>query len=80
MTTVSFMLLNLYSPLTGWDQLVRLIKMTIQNAEASVKIENLTSKPFSVSPGVPQGDPLSTKIFNFILDSVIKLNLRGDAN
>jgi hypothetical protein len=27
------------------NKLVRLIKMTLQNTEASVKIENLTSKP-----------------------------------
>jgi len=49
--------------------------------EASVKIENLTSKPFSIFSGVYQGDPLSATIFNLILDSVIKnLNLRGDIN
>ena len=48
--------------------------------EASVKIENLNSKPFSISTGVQQGDPLSATIFNLILDSVIKkLNLRGDS-
>jgi hypothetical protein len=53
--------------------------MTLQNTEASVKIENLTSKPFSISSGVHQGDPLSATIFNLILDSVIKkLDLRGD--
>jgi hypothetical protein len=53
--------------------------MTIQNTEASVKIENLTSKPFSISSGVRQGDPLAATIFNLTLDSVIKkLNLRGD--
>jgi len=59
--------------------LVRLIKMTVQNMEESVKIENVTSKLFSISSGVRQGDPLSATIFNLILDSVIKkLNLRGD--
>jgi len=47
--------------------------------KASVKIENLTSKPFSISSGVRQGDPLSATIFNLIMDLVInKLNLRGD--
>jgi sorting nexin-29 len=30
------------------NKLVSLIKMTIQNMKASVKIENLTSKPFSI--------------------------------
>jgi sorting nexin-29 len=40
------------------SKLVRLIKMTLQNTEASVKIENLTYNPFSVSSGVRQGDPL----------------------
>jgi len=46
------------------NTLIRLIKMTLQNTEASVKIENLTSKPFSISSGVRQGDPLSATIFN----------------
>ena len=47
--------------------------------EASVKLENLTSKPSSISSGVRHRDPLSATIFNLILDSVIKkLNLRGD--
>jgi len=40
------------------NKLVRLIKMTLQNMEASFKIENLTSQPFSISSGVHQGDPL----------------------
>jgi hypothetical protein len=53
--------------------------MTLQNTKASVKIENLTSKPFLISSGVRQGDPLFATIFNLVLDSVIKkLNLRGD--
>jgi hypothetical protein len=63
------------------NKLVRLIKMTIQNTEASPKIENLTSKPFSISSGVRQGDPLSATTFNLILDLVIKkLSLRGDVS
>jgi uncharacterized protein YoxC len=53
--------------------------MTPQNTEASVKIENLTSKPFLISSGVHQGDSLSATIFNLIRDLVIKkLNLRED--
>jgi len=44
------------------NKLVRLIKMTLQNMEASVKIENLTSKPFSISSGVHQGEPLCNNI------------------
>jgi hypothetical protein len=46
------------------NKLVQLIKMTLQNTEASVKIENLTSKPFSISSGVRQGDPFSATLFN----------------
>jgi hypothetical protein len=53
--------------------------MTLQNTEANTKIEDLTSKPFSISSGVHQGYPLSATIFNLTLDLVIKkLNLRGD--
>jgi len=54
--------------------LVRLIKMTIQDMEASVKIQNLTSNPFSLSSGVRQGDPLSATIVNK------KINFRGDVS
>jgi hypothetical protein len=55
--------------------------MTIQNTEASVKIENLTSNQFSISYGVCQDNPVFAKIFNLILDQVIKkLNLRGDVS
>jgi hypothetical protein len=51
--------------------------MTLQNMEESVKIENLTSKPFSISSGVHQGDPLSATIFNVIFHLVIKkINLK----
>ena len=60
------------------NELVRLIKMTIQNTEASLQIENLTSKPFSVSSGVRQGHPLCVTVLNLTLDSVVKkLSLRG---
>jgi len=53
--------------------------MTLQTTEASVKIENLTYKSFSVTSGVRQGDPLSATVCGLILDSVIKkLSLRGD--
>ena len=63
------------------NKLVRLIKMTIQNMEATVRIENLTSNPSSISSGLCQGVPLSATVFNLILDSVIKkLKLRGDVS
>ena len=63
------------------NKLVRLIKMTIQNTEASVKIENLASNPFLILSGVRQGDSLSATIFNLTLVSVIKkLKLRGDVS
>jgi hypothetical protein len=53
--------------------------MALQNMEASVKIKNLTPKPFLISSGVHRGDPPSATIFSLILDSVIKkLNHRED--
>jgi hypothetical protein len=46
-----------------------------------VKIEILISKPFLISSGVRQDDPLSATLFNLILDSVIKkINLRGNVS
>jgi hypothetical protein len=63
------------------NKLVRLIKMTIQNTEARVKTGNLTFKPFLISPGMRQGNPLSTTISNLMLDLVItELNLRGEVS
>jgi len=44
------------------NKLVRLIKMTIQNTEVSVKIENLTSNPVLISSDVRQGDPFCNNI------------------
>jgi hypothetical protein len=44
------------------NKLVRLIKMTILTTEASVKIENLTSKPLVISYDVRQGDPFCNNI------------------
>jgi len=46
------------------NTLLQLIKMTLQNKEASVKTEKLTSKSFSFSSGVHQGDPISAIMFN----------------
>jgi len=46
------------------NKLVRLIQMTIQNMEASVKIENLSSNTFPISSGVRHGDPVSATTFN----------------
>jgi hypothetical protein len=61
------------------NKLVQLSKMTIRSTEASVDIEYLTYKPFSISSGLRQGDPLSATIFYLTLVSVIKeLNVMSD--
>ena len=53
------------------NKLVRVIKMTLQNTETSVKTKNLTSKSFSVSSGVRQRDPPSAPTFNLMLKPFI---------
>ena len=60
-------------------KLIRLIKLTLENTTAKVKVNNAYMEEFRVESGVKQGDPLSPTLFSLVTDTVIKkLNLRGN--
>ena len=45
------------------NKLIRLVKMTIKNTTASVKVTNKLSNSFTFNAGVRHGDGLSTTLF-----------------
>ena len=63
------------------SKLIRLIKLTLENTTAIVKINNAYTRTieFRVESGVKQGDPLSPTLFSLVTDTVWKkLDLRGN--
>lgn len=53
-------------------KIINLVKMTLQNTRYKVRVGDSCSADFVVERGLRQGDPLSTVLFNFVLDEVIK--------
>ena len=51
---------------------VNLVKQTLVNTSAKVKVHGLTTDPIEINSGVRQGDALSTVIFNLMLNFAIK--------
>jgi len=61
------------------DNLIKLIKLTMQRTKMKAKVNNSYSEWFETKTGVRQGDPLSALIFSVVLDSVIAdLEIRGN--
>jgi len=59
-------------------KLVRLIRMTVEQSEGRIILENNLSKKFSVFRGVGQGDDtLSTVFVTITVDHIIKKLMRG---
>ena len=57
------------------SKLIRLIKLTLENTTAKVKVKNAYMMEFRVASGVKQGDPLSSTLFSLVIDTVLKKNL-----
>jgi len=53
-------------------KLIRLVKMTLQKTKSIVKVNGALTGNFEVRKGVRQGDPLSTLLFNLVLEKVIR--------
>ena len=63
------------------SKLIRLIKLTLENTTAKVKVNNADTMEFRVESGVKQGDSLSPTLFSLVRvnDTVLKkLDLRGN--
>jgi len=56
-------------------KLIRLIKLTLENTRAKVKVNNAYTEEFRVESGVKPGDPLSPTSFSLVIDAVLKRNL-----
>jgi hypothetical protein len=60
-------------------KLIELIKITLQDTTAKVKINNEVTELIEMKSGVRQDDPLSTLLFSIVIDVIIKkLNPRGN--
>ena len=56
-------------------KLIRLIKLTLENTRAKVKVNNAYAEESRVESGVKPGDPLSPTSFSLVIDAVLKRNL-----
>jgi hypothetical protein len=73
-TILTFLHLNKIPP-----KLINLIKLTLENTTAKVKVNNTCTTNFRVDIGVKQGDPLLPTLLNLVLDTVLtQLDLRGN--
>jgi len=58
-----------------WDiprKIERLVKMTLEGAQAKVIVDGKISAPFTIDKGVKQGDGLSATLFNLTLHKALK--------
>lgn len=62
------------------QKLVNLIRLTLHRIASNVLVEGSLSKSFTSRQGLKQGDPLSTVLFNLMLEDILRkagLNTKG---
>jgi hypothetical protein len=62
------------------NKLIRLVRATMRNSEAQVKIQAQLTKPFKIRQGLKQGYGLALSLFNLALEYAIKkltVNVKG---
>ena len=51
-------------------KLIRLVKLTLENTTAKVKVHSVYTSEFGVESGVKQGDALCATLFSLVIDSI----------
>ena len=61
-------------------KLISLTKMTLTHTNSRVRIRNKLSEAFDITEGLRQGDPLSTLLFNLILEAAVRTMAMDTSN
>jgi hypothetical protein len=62
------------------NKLIRLVRATMGNSEAQVKIQAQLTEPFKIRQGLKESDGLASSLFNLALEYAIKkltVNVKG---
>lgn len=54
------------------QKLIRLVRITLENVSMKVLVRGKLSRNFTTKKGLKQGDPLSTVLFNFVLEGILR--------
>lgn len=54
------------------SKMIKLVEMTLQGTLTKVLVEGNLTESFSVNSGLRQGDPLSTILFNLVLENILR--------
>jgi sorting nexin-29 len=55
------------------SKIIKLIAKTLQDKKVRVKVNQNSAEKFEISTEVKQGDPLSTALFNIVIDDILTL-------
>jgi hypothetical protein len=54
------------------NKLVNVVKMTLEGSKCRVKVQGSLSQYFTIRNGLRQGDPMSTVLFNIVLEKAVR--------